>query len=364
MENHPAFDPVVIVIPYMNYGWDNMLAEMEKTFRAFTNLGYTVQRSYDVDSSSWLDVKKTLNPELIFFTTPYRLTRPEYQINNFPDRLSAYVPYGVMTVNMEEEQYNLLFHNLAWRCYYESPIHLKIAQEYSHINASNVRVTGYPQCDIFIDKNYQPLDVWKNKDPKVKRIIWAPHHSIEANATLYSYSNFLQYFDFMFEIVKKYNGAIQIAFKPHPILKLKLFGHPDWGKEKTDSYYARWRDSENCQLEEGKYEDLFITSDALILDSISFMSEYCYTGKPSMFLIRDEKVPSMFNEFGKQVFEILHKGRSIHDIVDFVETVISGKADSLAEKRSLFVKQNLIPTNGKTATGNIITDILETIRNP
>jgi hypothetical protein len=361
METHNAFEPIVIVIPYINYGWENMLLEMQKTFNAFTKRGYKVVKSYDQESNLWLDVKKSINPDLIFYSSPYRLTRPEYQIGNFLDCLSAYVPYGVMTVNMEEEQYNLLFHNLVWRCYYETPIHMTIAKQYSHIKASNVKITGYPQCDIFTDKTHHSNEVWKNKDTQVKRIIWAPHHTIEANATLYSYSNFMQYHEFMFELVKKYAGLVQIAFKPHPILKLKLYKHPDWGKRKTDEYFTRWKESENCQLEEGNYEDLFITSHALILDSISFMSEYCYTGKPSMFLIRDEKVPTQFNDFGKQVFQILHKGRNQDDILEFVETIVNNCNDSLAQERADFVRKNLIPANNLHATDNIINDILQTI---
>ena len=78
-----------------------------------------------------------------------------------------------------------------------------------------------------------------------------------------------------------------IAFKPHPILKPKLYKHALWGKERTDAYYHCWETMENTQLEMSDYIDLFMTSDAMIFDSVSFMTEYLYTKKPALFLCRE-----------------------------------------------------------------------------
>ncbi|MDD2563406.1 MAG: CDP-glycerol glycerophosphotransferase family protein [Salinivirgaceae bacterium] len=362
MQQHKTFDPIIVVIPYRNYGQDIMYAEMEKTYKSFISRGYKTVKSFNKEHQTWLDVKKEINPDVIYFTTPYRLTTPPYLINNYTDRLTAYVPYGIMTINIEDEQYNQIFHNIAWRCYYETPIHEQLAQKFADNNGKNVLVTGFPGCDLFLDKSYIPKEVWKNKNRAVKRIIWAPHHTIEASNTMYTYSNFIQYAHFFFSLIESNKGSIQIAFKPHPILKLKLYNHPDWGKSKTDDYFEMWNNKPNCQLEEGPYEDLFLTSDALIHDSISFISEYCYTGKPSLFMVRDDTVLSKFNEFGDIALKLSYLARNENDIHHFIDNAIKNNKDSLAVEREEFVKNILMPKNGKKASENILNDLLKIIQ--
>ena len=362
MQNHTRFHPVIAVIPYINYGFKNMLAEMNKTYNAFVNKGYETVKTYDEISQKWLNIKKELNPDLIFFTTPFRITKPQYLVNNFTDRLTVYVPYGFMCANIQSEQFNQALHNTVWRCFYETAVHKQLAQKYASNKGKNVVAAGYPDCDIFIDKNYIPVDNWKNKNPNIKRIIWAPHHTLEANAKLYCYSTFLRYYDFMFDLLEKYKGQLQIAFKPHPILKLKLFEHPDWGIEKTENYYKKWNNHPYGQLEESDYKDLFITSDAMIYDSISFLSEYCYTAKPALFLVNNNKVKEMFNEFGKQVFELSYMAYSEDDILNFIQQTVFDNINPLHEKRLNFVKQVLIPQGDKTATQNIIDYLVDTLK--
>ena len=266
-----------------------------------------------------------------------------------------------MAVKMEEDQYNQMFHNLAWRCYYETSIHKDMAKNVSHIKAKNVVVTGYPLADKYLDTSYKPKEVWKNPDPSVKRIIWAPHHTLEANATLSSYSNFLTYSEYFFKLIEKLNHKIQIAFKPHPILKLKLYNHTEWGKERTDQYYLRWATMQNCQLEEGDYDDLFLTSDALIHDSISFISEYCFTGKPALFTVSDKKIADRFNVFGTKAFQLSYMAYSESDICQFIENVVLNGNDSRKNERQTFVNDILKPPHNQTAVSNIINDLVENI---
>ncbi|HPX76341.1 MAG TPA: CDP-glycerol glycerophosphotransferase family protein [Bacteroidales bacterium] len=361
LENHPKFDPVIVVIPYVTYGHESMLAEMNKTTKALANKGYKVIKSYNENTKKFMSVKKEIDPDLIFFTTPFRLTSPEYQISNYLDRLTAYVPYGFMTIKMKEDQYNQMFHNLVWRCYYETPIHKEMAKNVSHIKAKNVVVTGYPPVDTYLNTSYKPKEVWKNLDTRVKRIIWAPHHTLKANISMSNYSNFLTYSEFFFELIEKLNHKIQVAFKPHPILKLKLYKHPEWGKERTDKYYLRWATTPNCQLEEGDYDDLFLTSDALIHDSISFISEYCLTGKPMLFTVSDNKVTELFNTFGSKAFQLSYMAYNEVDIVQFVENVVLNGNDSRKNERLTFVNDILKPPNNQTAVNNIINDLIENI---
>ena len=111
----------------------------------------------------------------------------------------------------------------------------------------------------------------------------------------------------MLDLAQQYKGKIQIAFKPHPILKQKLYLHPEWGQKKTDKYYQTWQNSENTQLESEDYIDLFLTSDAMINSSVSFTAEYLFTGNPGLFTLKDDIIQSKFSRLGDMAFEKWYK---------------------------------------------------------
>ena len=131
---------------------------------------------------------------------------------------------------------------LVWRLYAETEKHKQYSQIYAYNKGINVKVTGYPGIDKFIDKSYKPKDTWKIKDLSLKRIIWAPHHTFSEDEVVY-YSCFLQYHQFMLDLASKYEGKIQLAFKPHPLLRVKLNKY--WGKDRTDRYYDAWANLSN-----------------------------------------------------------------------------------------------------------------------
>jgi hypothetical protein len=361
MENDDRFEPIVIVCPYVIYGQENMQREMNQAYNAFLTKGYNVVKTYNEATKEWLDIKKEIKPDIIFFTNPHEITKDEYYITNFLDRLTCYVPYGFMIANLQETQFNQPFHNFIWRCYYETQIHKEMSEKYADNKGSNVLVTGFPMCDIFLDKTYVSKDKWKIKDKSVKRIIWAPHHTIEDNDKKLAYSNFLNYHQFMLDLLKIYNGQIQIAFKPHPILKPELYKHSDWGIDRTDAYYKTWQSINNGQLEEEGYEDLFLTSDAMILDSSSFISEYCYTGKPSLFMVRDATISGKFNEYGAMAFNLMYKSQNTTDILNFINDTVLNGYDPLLKERAIFVDKYLKPPNNQSATFNIFNNIIREI---
>jgi hypothetical protein len=42
---HPRFEPALFVCPVVNFGRENMLDEMEKTYQSFKNKGYFVTKT-------------------------------------------------------------------------------------------------------------------------------------------------------------------------------------------------------------------------------------------------------------------------------------------------------------------------------
>jgi hypothetical protein len=351
MLQHPRFEPQIFVCPAVNFGMENMLFEMNKSFDAFKKKGYNIIKTYDNITEEYLDIKKTFSPDIVFFTNPYEgLQDYRYYIKQFEDTLTCYVPYAVMTTNYDAF-YDLNFHNLVWKIFSETPIHQKIAFQKQRNKGKNNIVTGYPGFDQLLINKTPNNGVWKNKNSSLKKVIWAPHHSMNE---LNKVSNFLEYFDVFLELASVYKNQLQIAFKPHPLLRIKLENDVNWEKEKTDAYYNKWVNLENGQFENSDYADLFLTSDALIHDCGSFMAEYLITGKPSLFMIRNESVMKEWSEFGEKAVEEHYQSRNKEQLIDFIENVVLNDNDWMKEKRNNFVQRNLIQKNSLTASQNIM----------
>lgn len=351
MLQHPRFEPKVFVCPVVNFGMENMLFEMDKAFEAFKNKGYDVIKTYDKETGKYIDVKKTFAPDIIFFTNPYETLQDyRFYIKQFPKTLTCYVPYGVTTINYEFA-YKLDFHNLVWKFFLETPIFKEKASKKQRNKGRNNIVRGYPGFDPFLIKKTQNNILWKNSNSSLKRIIWAPHHLMNE---LNKMSNFLEYYDFFLELAHNYKDKIQIAFKPHHLLRVKLEKDSNWGKEKTDLYFNKWLNLENGQFENGDYVDLFLTSDALIHDCGTFIAEYLITGKPSLFMVRDESVMDYWNTFGEKAIAVHYQSRNKKQVIDFIENVVLKENDPLKEERNAFVKNALLPKNNLTASENIL----------
>ena len=355
MELDENFQPLVVICPYIKSDDELMSKEMEEAYNLFFQKKYNVIKTYNAETGTWLDIKKEVNPDIVFFTNPHELSRKEYNITNFLDKLTCYIPYTFQVTYSYSLQYDQLFHNLVWKAFYQTPIHKELAHTYAKNKGINVFVSGYPGIDVFRDKSYLAVDKWKIMDHKVKRIIWAPHHSI--NDDRLSFSNFLKYYNVMLDIAEKYSDRIQIAFKPHPILKPKLILDEQWGKEKTDEYYLKWDNMTNGQLEESDYVDLFLTSDAMIHDSDSFMIEYLAVNKPVLYTVHDDKVTDRFNAFGKMAYEHHYKAHYEEDIIDFIESIVLNEHDPLSDSREAFLKNWVNLKKNCSASENIFNEI-------
>lgn len=351
MLKHPRFEPIIFVCPVVNYGKENMLFEMDKAFESYKGKGYNVVKTFDKETGSYLDIQKIHSPDIIFFTNPYEgLQDHRYFLKAFSKHLTCYVPYAVMTTNYELF-YNLDFHNLVWKIFSETSIHKEIALQKQTNKGLNSFVTGYPGFDKLLINKTPNEAVWKNKNKNLKKIIWAPHHSMNE---LNKVSNFLEYHDIFIELVLNYQDKIQIAFKPHPLLRVKLENDPNWGKEKTDIYYNKWDKLDNGQFENSEYVDLFLTSDALIHDCGSFMSEYLVTGKPSLFMIRNESIMKEWSDFGDKALAVHYQSRNNKQLIDFIENVVLDENDWMKEERHTFVQNTLIQKNNFNASENIL----------
>lgn len=357
MLSNDRFEPIIFISPVVNLGWENMVERIEQCKRFFESKNYSFIVSYDKINDTYLNLRKEINPDIIIYTSPWHgLIDDRYYITKYPDKLTIYIPY-FLSEECGVNSYDSDFHNLLWRFYRETDFHYEMSRM-SRTKGRNCVVTGYPGIECFLAADRQPENVWPIKDTAHKKIIWAPHHTLQP-VGLVNYSCFLQYSDFMLRMAEKYRENVQIAFKPHPLLRNRL--NEVWGKSKTDTYYSIWETMTNTSLNDGPYEDLFLTSDAMIHDSGSFLSEYLYINKPVLRTMNQVDPKQMFNDFGMECLANHYKAFNETDIEHFIQNVIND-IDPMLEQRTKFIKKVLAPQNGMPSD-NIIHDIVDSIEN-
>ncbi len=359
LSNHPAFRVFIVLSPCVSYSKAQQRKDIEG-LRSYFEKNKTPYIDYDFDSLSCVDVRREIEPDILFYPQPYEeILRPEHDHIRFLDRLLCYYPYAFWTAS-GEWSYNLRFHNIAWKLYYSTELHRKDAQKIALNKGRNVVVVGYPNADDFI--NVQANDVWKKQPERLKRLIWAPHFTISKERSTVMHSNFLWMADLMLGLAKNYSERLQIAFKPHPRLLTELYVHPEWGKERAESYYQQWEELANGQVDEGEYRDLFLTSDAMIHDCGSFTVEYHYTLNPTMYVLQDEHdYVSTLSDFGKEAIKAHYIGKTEKDIIKFIEEVVLGTNDEMLPVRKEFHDKYLLPPHGKSVAENTMEDMLKSL---
>ena len=333
----PYFEPIVLVCPCITFGEEIMREEMRSTLDYFNEKGYPTYPSYIEHQDRWVTLAQ-LSPDIIFFTNPHNLTRPEYYKDAYLKYLSIYAGYGipVSKYNNYESQYNQIFHHAVWKIFLQHENSMAIAKKYGAIGGRNCALSGDTTIEELLNESKNEL-VWKKQSTPKLKVIWAPHHTISRDdQNTLPYSTFLLYFNTFVELVVKFEKTIQFAFKPHPMLKPKLYKTVGWGKKKTDEYYSFWKEEGNTQLEEGEYIDLFKQSDALIHDSGAFTGEYIFLNKPVMHLGMPG-IELFFNDFALEAYNCHYKARYSGDIEKFLETC--READPMLKTRESFVEK-------------------------
>lgn len=345
MNNHPRFQPIIGVSTNSCYEW----AKPEL-------ISYLNKRNYNyVDLDSSLCSIRNIAPDIIFYSSPYE---EDYSKGHFFKDNLDYIFCGVdYCLNITKHVAHNVhpWYDYCWQFYVE---HADVAirkRELLGYRARNILITGVPFVDSLLLPRDNFDDPWKDKTGK-KRIIYAPHHSIKGtNGEGIEFSTFLEYGEYILELAKKYRDKITVAFKPHGILYGKLL--KIWGEDRTNAYYHAWQDLSNTQFEKGDYLGLFKYSDAIIHDCASFILEYLYMDKPSMFLVSETNSFEEMYDYVRGGLDCYEKGQSKNDIDTFIKSLIDNK-DNNKIQREDYIKAQLLPPGGRTACENIIDSIL------
>lgn len=283
------------------------------------------------------------DPHLVFFTNPHRLVPAFLHDEILKSRLTCYVPYSheVMAYGDNQEQHNQLSHNAFWRVFVPHEESRSFYKTSRIRGDDGVMVTGFPACEpLLVAATPRDPSPWKAQVRPKKRIIYAPHWLWRPDikmATIDSFGEVMQ------QLAATYCDEVQWALRPHPMLKPRLLASPDWGVERTNSFFEFWERSDFSQIHDDDYVPLFLTSDAIIHDSGSFLAEYLYLRKPAMYLMTDQTGAQYFNDFGKRAIASCQVGRSAEDIERFVQAVIRRDPSAGADAESGFFQDEIAP---------------------
>lgn len=297
--------------------------------------------------------------DVLIFTTPYiEIFPPTLQPSQITaETLNIYIPYGFhMSGDLStiERPFTQLSHKIFLESRFISEV---VSQSYKNMPAE-ILYSGYSKLDVFFDGNANFHYDWKMAVPNAKKIIWAPHWSINGGVPL---ATFQWNYQFMYDYAKAH-PEISWVVKPHPNL---LYSAVESGLFKTPeefkAYFQAWDDLPNAKVETGAYyQAIFATSDGMIHDSGSFILEYQYTHKPMIFLTRENK---KFNDLVENLMNVTYKvdGRDLSVIAALMEKVFIRGEDELFEARKKFFDENLnyVKENGMTASEFIFKKITE-----
>lgn len=374
LEASDRFEPYVFLIANQNIEDIELIKkEYRENLNYFNKKGFRVKSTFDLESGrqySWDEVG--IMPEIcIWLTSWVELFKDQYYLLNYPlSVLHTYIPYGFMIAenknkNFVFQQYDKTIHNIAWKNFWESSFSLELSEKYSFAGKLNGVYTGVPKMDRLYNNETTNESVWdellrKNNKLNSKKIIFAPHHSICDEGTV-MFSTFQYNYRVMIDMAKKYEDETVWVFKPHPQLKYKAVKSGIFkDMDEWDKYINEWKSLKNATvIEEGDYCDLFKDSDAMILDSISFLAEYLYSHKPLLFLRKDGQY---FNEFGEKLIEVHYgvNGNEEKLIEEFIMDIVIKENDYMKLERERFFDQYLDykKYNNKSAAECIFSELL------
>jgi len=64
--------------------------------------------------------------------------------------------------------------------------------------------------------------------------------------------------------------------------------------------------------------------------------EYLFTGKPCLYLVNENNLNGLLNEFGEGVMQVYEQAKTVAEIEDFIEALINGTIKVAKNKRAYF----------------------------
>lgn len=356
MTDDDLFEPFIVVIPDANRGLEHEIGQYVSTYVSLRNRypGARIIDVYDRKSGEYSDISHEC--DMYCTANPYdSMTRPYFATDHFWRRHIPviYANYGLnMARSYQRYLREAAWFGKFWRVYAENLYCLNDLKSNPH--RVDAILSGYPKMDALAGQR----EIGRNR----KKILVAPHHSVQKGLCSVNFGNFLRLADFFLDLPLRYPG-IDFVFRPHPLLFVNLEKESVWGAEKAADYWRKLERIPNAELQRGgDYLHTFANSDALIHDCGSFSGEYLYTGKPCCRIIsRDADIDGEYSEFGKKCMDCHYLAHDEREILRFMDETVIGNHDPKKELRRKFRDQIAVnyPESAKFIVDDIRKEILE-----
>lgn len=343
LKTDPAFKVTIVAIPNKK-----QLPELGLNHEEYVSEGaedYWKEegclQGYDYETRTWLDLK-TLEPDYVFFQTPYNICRPpQYHSREISQyALMPYVAYfGALCADDVYDEctpadflQDLSFfftQNPMDDDYIRSRLRWVRADHCKNVN------TGFPRYDHTQQYRTMPCDIWNSADSF--KMIWTPRWTTnEGNC---------HFFDFKDTFVDycKANPQTELAFRPHPQAFAEWNATGELPEADANIYKQNFVDS-NMHLDQApNYFPLLYTSDCLITDRSTILLDYYCTGKPILYCTSQNQHDDMFPQYWEGMYRV-----ASWDEVEKVLSDLQKGIDPLKDTRAKIVQENFVPA-GQTA---------------
>lgn len=351
--NDIHFEPYIIIVFYNQGSKKAVYENYENTVEYFNSkknkhrLILTETIENEVEYMDMFDILIYMTP---FEMLPTNINIKRRKIN----QLCIHIPYAYYLVSKDDaryggEYYDKSIFKLAWHYFASCQLDKEITSARQRLMGYNIVVSGFPKLDDLIKKTFHIRNnLWKLNNRVGLKIIWAPHFNMLKGMN----GTFNENYIWMYEFAKN-TPDISWIVKPHPRMKIGAIEAGVFNSDMDyEDYIKRWNDLDNARvIESGDYYDIFDSSDAMILDSVSFLAEYQFTGKPLLWLYPKEQ--REMSELGSKLLSVLYKARG-NDFLKIEKFVneCKLKKDRMYNERKAFFKKYLdyFEINKKTAS--------------
>ncbi len=327
MRADPGFEVSVLAIPKIPPAARSVDLEEYRRLKQFlAEQAIPFREGYDEQAGCWINPLAFGLPDVVLLPQPYLHTQSYLYGAHY---LKHFCKLAIWNYGQTIDDIQLYRHYLPAYAgcdfiFMESEPARKLMAEFAPALADRLVVTGPPKLDAYLRSPSADLRLWKRPDAR-HRIIWAPHFTVAENRTPHTFSNFFEYYEYFIDAARRL-PTVEFVLRPHP----ELFAHMVAAGLKTRAEAEAFRDRFNALpngqvYEGGEIFEMFRQSDALILDSISFLLEYLPTGRPICFL--DSLRRQRLNPIGEQLLHAYYSAWDAAEIEEFIQTVVVGGDD-------------------------------------
>ena len=267
-----------------------------------------------------VDELKEFAPDYTFINYPWQRNYEEqYRVDQLVKFTKvAYIPYFLLPmvtepwdVGVAGHYYRQRSHQLASLIFTQDR-NTKRAFGLTERGNKYVKFTGSPKIDSMMKRARKAKRVMRSR----YRIVWAPHHSY--GPLWLNFGTFAQMHNQMLDFAAKHKD-VDIVFKPHPFLLGTMTGRELMSQQELDDWVKAWDALPNTSTNtDSDYVNVFVNSDMLICDGISFLGEYpLITGRPAVFI--ENKDHWAFSPLGETIAKTTVRFKSFEDFAKSFE---------------------------------------------